>query len=1031
MKNIYIILLSCLTLVAHAQHKVVGKVTDQESGEPLIGVSILLEGTSTGTITDIDGNYVLTIPDENATLKFSFIGYMPQSVVVGDRTVINLGMEVDVTSLEEVIVVGYGEQKKVNLTGAVENVSLDDVETRVMTNSSQVLQGKVSGIQIVQNSGQPGQDDATIRIRGVSSIANNNEPLVIIDGVQGELSDVHPSDIASMSVLKDASSAAIYGNRASAGVILIETKKGKKGLKINYTGTISLQQPTALPKTTDAATYAELYNEGRINSGYPVSYDSADIAAYRSGEDPRFASVDWYDKYFDKAVMQNHYLNLGGGEYGKYNFSVSGGFLDQEGVLIGTSSEKISYRIGLNTFFLDKKLRVSAMVNGYKKSDQELSSSTTTVLTTAATSRPTAFFQAVDTTTNQGLLYGYGAQYFANKEAGGGITRDRRYTKYQINAELEPVPGITGRVLYGQSDYDYKYIRLVPSVPLAGNPFDGEGTVTSSSLDEIMQKNVNTTLFTTLELKKNFGPHYFSLLGGFERLEYTTEVVEAGIKNLLANEPVFSLGDASTRYLSGDAYENATQSVFGRFNYALLDRYLVEFNVRRDGSSRFAAGNRYGVFPSVSAGWRISEEPFMESQNIVTNLKVRASWGRLGNQNINSSYAAYDKLDPGQNYTFGGQIVPGTGTTLLANRNVSWETSEQTDIGVDMEFVDRISFTFDYFSRTNRDLLLQPRIPGSLGTSETPIQNIGAMSNKGFELGAFYRSDLKKKLQYEINVNASYTKSKVLDIGPLEYLEDRSIISGYSPPGGMIRSYVGQQFASYYGYIAEGIYQVDEFDWQSGSDESVEHSDRAYILKEGVVDPSEIMANPAPGDIKFKDLNGDGFVTEEDKTIIGNSQPKWIFSFNFNATYKNFYLNVLAQGVAKSDAYLMGSLITPFWNGNGPISQEMAENRWTYENPSETHQRLYSDIQRANIVSTYYIEDASYLRVKNIQLGYTIPSKVFGFKNDEKIKVFCTIENAFTLTSFSGFDPERTYNKVTGDFHPQVRIYTAGVNIQF
>lgn len=1032
MKYIFTLLLSSLlSLACLAQHQVKGRVVDADNHEPLAGVNVVIAGTSSGTITNVDGVYSVSAT-KDATLVFSFVGYSSQEVAVGSQKTIDVQLHTDVETLNEIVVVGYGTQKKANVTGAAETVDLDGINSRAITNSGQILQGKVAGVQIVQNSGQPGQDDATIRIRGVSSLDNNNAPLVIIDGVQGELGDVHPNDIASMSVLKDASSAAIYGSRASAGVILIETKRGKNALRINYTGSVSLQTPTALPDVVNAATYAELLNEGRANSGYPAKYTDEEIALYRSGDDPQYSSTDWYDEYFSPAVMQNHYLNLSGGEYGQYNFSVSGGYLNQDGVLYGTDAKKLTYRVALNTYFLDKKLKVGALINGYDKDENELTSSSTTILAAAATTAPTAFFKSLDTLTGE-TLYGYGGRYFAMKDAGGGITRDRSNIKYQLDAQLEIIKGLKARVLYGKTSYEYHYVRLVPSVSIAGNVFDGEGSITQSSLETTDTRNTQGTLFSTLTYDRSWGDHSLMAMLGFEQQEFISTTTDASISYLLANKPVFALGDPSTRYVSGDAYEYATRSGFARINYSYKDRYLLEGNLRRDGSSRFADGHRWGSFPSVSAGWRVSDEKFMAPVTWIKDLKVRVSLGQLGNQNIGEYYASYDRLDPDENYTFGGTLVSGTGTTVLANRNVTWETSTQKDVGLEGSMLNgRFTFTLDYFHRKNEDLLLRLSLPGSLGmgSNTPPYQNVGTMINRGAEVTLGYKGAVED-IHYDISVNTAYNKSRVENIGTLDYLAHDDIVSGYSPPSGIIRSYVGEQFASYYGYVAEGIYQVDDFTWQDDSDPNIDFDDRVFVLKDGLADPEGIMADPAPGDIKFKDRDSDGEITEDDETIIGNSQPKWTFSLNFNATYKDFFFSLLAQGVANTDAYLIGSLITPFWNGTGPISQEMADHRWTPEHPSTTQQRLYSDTQRANIISSYYIQDASYLRIKNIKLGYKLPTTRFGFATDVDAQVFASVENAFTFTSFTGFDPERTYNKITGDFHPQIRIYTLGVNVQF
>jgi len=1029
MKSIYIVFFISLSVTAWSQKNVSGRVTDAESGEAIIGATVLVDGTTKGTITDFDGNYNLSLAENENRLVFSFVGYEKEMVDVGNKSILNVSLNFDSKLMSEVVVVGYGVQKKENLTGAIENIQLDDVENRAITNSGQILQGKVSGVQITQNSGQPGEDGVTIRIRGVSSINNNNDPLVIIDGVQGSLQDINPNDIATMTVLKDASAAAIYGARASAGVILIKTKEQKSELRISYNGTFSFQDGTALPNTVNSATYAERYNEARVNTGFPERFSDEDIERYRAGDDPRFPNTDWYDLMFDEgAFMQNHYLTIGGGQE-NYNFTISAGHLDQDGILLGTSSEKLTYRTRFNSKFFENKFRINAMLTGYNKMDDELSSSTPSVLSSLALRSPLAIFRAVDSTGVEGL-YGGGAQYFAFQEAGGGITRKTDNLKYQVELEVEPIEGLIGSLLYSRNTTHLDYERLVPSVSLAGNVFDDVGSITRSQLSSILTNNVTDQTSLTIRYSKTLNKHNINILIGGERLKQSYEDMRAEIYDLSANQPVFSLGDPSTYYLTGSAKARALLSSFGRINYNFDDKYLFEANIRRDGSSRFTKGSQYGVFPSFSVGWRIDKESFFENE-LISDLKLRASWGLLGNEFIGDYYPQYSKLTPNQNYSFGGTIVPGTAITELAANNVTWEKVQQLNLGLDMTIRDRFDLLVNYFEKRTYDNLIAITVPKSLGINVDPFQNIGEMQNKGLELSMEYRSDPAKKFIYSANLNGAYIVNEVTDLGFVDFVNHSDFITGYAPDPTTIRSVVGQPFANYYGYIADGIYQIDDFIWQDESNPEIAHDERNYQLKESMPDPSGLFATPAPGDIKFRDVDENGVLTAEDKQIIGNSQPKLTYSFTFNASYSNFDISLLAQGVGNTDAYLTGGLIAPFWNGSGNISQDLADNRWTFENQSTEYQRLHVDAQRSNIISSYYIQNAAYLRLKNIQVGYKVPEELISKMSLSSLRFFASIENILTITKFKGFDPERAFNKITGDFHPLMRVYSFGVQARF
>lgn len=1014
--------------VEQQKYIVRGKVIELSTGEPLPGASVVLKNAAIGTSTEIDGSYQLEIPHNSInTLVFSFLGMKTQEILIGDRSIINVQMEPDITELSEIVAVGYGSQRKANLTGAVSTVQLNDAEGRAITTASQLLQGKVAGMNIIQNSGRPGDDASTIRIRGISSIDNNNEPLVIIDGVEGSFEDIHPSDIESISVLKDASSASIYGSRASAGVIIIETKSGKAGkLILDYTGSFSSQKPTQLPKAVNSWEHAVLRNEAKMNMNLPPFYTDEQIELFKYGIDSNYPNTDWQKVFYKTAFMQNHYVSTRGGG-NNYNFTSSVGYTNQDGILLGTSSRKVTYRNQINVDFLNRKLRVGFMFSGNNQDINELSSGTRSALTYVASLTPTAWVQSLPDENGE-VRYSWAARDFAKMENGGGIKYKNNTLNTQYYLQLKPIKGVVGKLTYSNFLYKSDYTNFEPEFTtgdIEGNPL----TTYESELEKSWRQTQNNTLQATLNYDKNIRKHKISAILGYERFESVYKFDAGSVKDLSTNEKIFNYGDPTSHFLRSNAHENAIISYFGRINYNFSDKYLLELNSRRDGSSRFAKDNRWAYFPSFSAGWRISEENFMKSLAFVEQLKLRASWGKLGNQNIGSYYAASDQMSGSEYYAFGHQIVSGRGTILLANPETRWETTEQINIGLDANLFNSFSINFDYFYKTTYDILAKVTIPPSLGVSSIPYQNVGSMLNKGIEISMEYKSKYKKQgINFSLNGNVGFLKNEVRNLGVVKFVDHSNVL----------RSQVGESFSSFYGYQFDGIYQIDDFRWQDDSDPNINHSDRVYVLKEGLADPSGIMFNPQPGDLKFKDLvsvEGEerAMITPEDKTIIGKSIPTVNYGLNFYVSYQNLSLSVLGQGVAGIDSYQSGRMVQPFYNaGGGSVLREHAERRWTFENQTKNYMRLIEDKERDALISSYYLFDASYFRLKNVELSLSLPSKFLGNFNIERCRFFLSGENLLLITNYlSGFDPEKTTAYTSTGFHPQVVSYTLGINLSF
>lgn len=1014
-KTVLILLLNLFlgnTIYAQDQLKVTGTVTDTDN-VPVIGATVLVKGTLNGTVTDLDGRFTIAVEATDTELMISYIGYEPKDVKISTTEELQIVLEGDNLLLDEVVVVGYGSQRKANLTGAVTSVAIDDLEGRALANIGQALQGKIPGVSIFQNSGRPGDEGSTIRVRGISSIDNNNDPLIIIDGFEGSLDDVSPMDIASVSVLRDASSAAIYGSRASAGVILIETHSGGTGLSIRYNGNMSLAQPTRLPETADSWVYAELKNEARRNAGGVDVYTPERIKLYKYGIDPTAVNINWYDIYFDTAFTHNHFINASGGN-NRFKFNSSITYADNEGVLIGTRSDRLGFNTRLNANFLQNKLRANMSVVGYNNNVKELIAATNTVMADISMMTPNSIVQGVNGT------YAYAARYLAAEELGGGITRDQVSLRINGGVEIEPVKNLVASLALSQTRYRQDYVLYSPEFYTSGSYEENTMTKRESELRKQWSVTDNSQLTGTINYNIKLKQHRLTALLGYERLERSYKFDEGRVKELSYNAPIFDFGDPTTHYVRSNANESATASYFSRLNYNFDDRYLLEFNIRRDGSSRFLKGSQWGYFPSFSAGWRLTEESFFPWKKNM-DLKLRSSWGRLGNQNIYTQYAASDQMAGDQYYAFGGTIVPGRGTILLANKNTTWETTEQFNIGLDATLFNRLELTFDYFNKTTFDILSRVTIPPSLGITTNPYQNIGRMKNEGIELNLVFRNKPKRGgLRYTLSGNLSYIKNKVVDLGGLEFVNHSD----------EIRSVVGQPYASYYGYIQDGLWQISDFTWQYDSDPSIPHEERQYVRKEGTVDQSALMPNVGPGDLKFKDVTGEGEIAPDDKTIIGTSLPDFLYGMSASFSYKNFGLNILGQGVAGSTSMIAGRLVAPFFNTQGTLTKQAARDRWSYENQGNKHPRMVEDKSRDALRSTYNLYNSSFFRLKSVELSYNLPRKAIDFLGVSRLRVFVTGENLLLITNYlDGFDPERNNMSVSAGYHPQVVTYSFGINL--
>jgi len=988
--------------------QVQGMVTD-ERGEPVIGANILEKGTTNGVITNIDGEFSLFVKDK-AVLQVSYIGFLLQEIEVANRKSFHITLKEDTQALEEVVVVGYGTQKKVNLTGAIGNVNMQDVTSRPITNAGNVLQGKVSGVYAMQQSGKPGDDGAVINVRGVGTL-NNSDPLILIDGFPGSMNDINPLDIESVSVLKDASSASIYGNRAANGVILITTKRGlNQKVKISYSGYVGFESPTRLPDVLNSYDYAVLHNEFTRNAGMLPSYTDEMLAKIKAGNDPLYPNESGFDRVYGNATMHNHHVNLTGGSE-NLNYAFMLGYLDQDGIMIKTDYKRYTFRSNFDSyFFSDKRLRLSAKLSG----DRGIKNSPFDDIKMNAT-----FASLIPMKDGDGNWLSIGGEdnFYASTMEGS----IRNNLKSHFNALFEGsytfFDGLSLELSYGFDWIQTKEAAFKANVSLLNA--DGGIKNMASDLNEKNSQMQRDLLNALLRFNRTFkGKHEVSALAGYteEKLQYNEQ--NAYRKNFVNNtQPYLNLGDASTMSNNGSAYALGMRSYFGRLGYIFEGKYMFEANVRADGSSRFADGNRWGTFPSFSAGWRISEESFFKRVQGIDNLKLRASWGKLGNQNINSYYAASDILTMGANYALNGALQSGVSVNALANKNTTWETTTQTNIGLDISIFGDFNFTMDYFKKVTDDILLQIPIPITMGNLSAPYQNVGKVENKGFEFSAGWNKRFSKDLHVSATFNTSFIKNEILN------LHGRSpIISGMT----VLKE--GEAINSFYGYKTDGLYQINDFTWQNNSDTSIPHEERNYILKEGVVSVQNYSAQP--GDLKFKDINGDNVVSmSDDRTVIGKQFPDMTYSLQTNVQWKDFDLGLFFQGIAGMDGYTYQEISTPFSNRSN--SGAWWKGRWTYENQNAKYPRLIKDDTRTNLHSDFYVEDASYLRLKNVELGYTIPKQITSRIGIDYVRVYGSVQNAFTITNYKGYDPEKAVNETRSFAFPQVRIITVGLNVNF
>ncbi len=992
--------------------KVSGKVTDTSGGQ-LPGVSVVLKGTTNGTITDANGNYSISNIPSNATLQYSFVGMKMQEISVGNKTSINVVMVEESIGLDEVVAIGYGTQKKVNLTGAIATVNGADMIKRPVTNAGTMIQGLMPGVQVIQNSGEPGNEGVSIRIRGTGTFSSaGSDPLVLIDGVQGKLSDLNPNNIENISVLKDAASASIYGARAANGVILVTTKMGVEGkISMEYSGNYGVHSPTKMYKLiTNSAEYMELFNEARLNSGLTSGLYTQDmINTYRTATDHNlYPNTDWLDLIFNPAPTQTHNLSFSGGSGGT-KFDISLGYVNQKGVMKSFDYEKYNVRVNLSSKVNDKiKFGGNFSVKkGVKTAPRQ---GATDTFLAAMSQAPTYSPQLADGSGR----YTFKAYDFEYNNKSPIAIIDNKINKntddYAITTQgwldIELLKGLKWYTKAAMNLDISKYYDFRAQVPLYNfrtNEFMTLLDVGGSGLVVQDDQNVYKNLYTYLNYDRQIGDHKVSAQAGYSMEDNVSQYLNGYRKNYPSDLlRQLDAGSPSVQQATGSQYEWAMMSFFGRLGYNYKDRYLLEANLRYDGTSRLTPSSRWGAFPSFSAGWRASEEQFMKNLDLswLNSLKIRGSYGQLGNQNI-GLYPYQSILALTSNYSFDdSSLSSGVAQTSLSNPNIMWETTTMLDFGFDLTAFQGFNVTFDWFKKTTKDILRGSQVTDAVGLNPPTINN-GTMENTGIELGLQYinhvNSGYFSGMNYNFGFNIDHYKNKLVDFGARE-------ISGY-----YLRE-EGLEWESFYMIEQIGIFQ---------SAEEIANS------------PKQYNDATVPGDLKFKDANKDGKVNDEDRVPISGRYPAFNYAFNGSSNWNGFDLSVQFQGIQNVKYFVNDWGTIPFVQGSPPTTDW--RNRWTTSNPSATMPRIYwgwgaPESIRRN--SSWYLQDGSYLRLKNLTFGYTLPNQLTQKAGINQLRIYFSGDNLVTMTKYPGLDPERGGS---GSFvnYPQNKIYSFGVNVKF
>jgi len=1072
--TIIVLGLSCASAFAQ---QVKGTVVDAQ-GQPVIGAAVLVEGTTAGAVTDLDGNFTLAAASD-ATLSVSSIGYLTQSVAVNGQAVLRIVLEEDTMTLDDVVVVGYGVQKKSVVTAAISSVTSEKLKNQSNTRVDAVLQGMTSGVIVTQSSGAP-DASSQVRVRGVGSI-NASSPLYIVDGlaINGGIDYLNPSDIERIEVLKDAASGAVYGARAANGVILVTTKKGKSGkAKVSYDFSYGIQNPWRKPSVLNATEYAIMMNEGYINNGEAPLYDDP----YSLGE-----GTDWVSAVFNRnAPVMKHDINVSGGS-DKVNYSVSAGYLSKEGTIGGnygrsnydrfTVRENIGFVLFDNSVDRDwlNKMEGSSSISYAHINSTGISTNTeygsplgsamgmSPLLPVLATAEMEEEYKAlypvgynylvrnadgVAYSIADGAIYNEmknpladlslpGTKYNTDKIVANGalevtIWKNLKFkTSVGIDMAFWGNHGHSTQYFLNSKNYNYDTVTESETYDKDGNMTTNSKTNYATGASQEMNRSLRWQVENVLTYNETFGKHSVSALLGQSAIRSSSSNVGASAKGLMypyddwkisVNNTLGQQKDGDrTGWGSWNSIVYSLASYFTRLSYNYDERYMAEVTVRMDGSSHFGPNNKWGYFPSFSAGWNFKNESFLQNVTWLSMGKLRASWGINGNDDIgNFRYDVY--MSSNNNYVFGSgangteTVNVGTKPNGLSNPDAKWEQSRQADLGIDLGFFsNRLTATIDYYNKKTTDMLLDMPVPSYSGDS-APIGNLGDMVNQGVEIELGWR-DQRGDFGYSVSLNATYNKNKLTYLG-----DDATSLYGSSHKiGQLTRGLVGLPFPYFYGYVADGIFQ-----------NTAEIA--AHVNKDGEL----LQPKAVPGDVRYVDYNNDGVLNDGDRTYIGKGIPDWTFGLNIGFNWKGLDFNMLLQGQAGNCQTFNVSRRTDLYYINLP---KTILNRWTGEGSTNSAPRFTFDGgQNENYrVSAMWLEDASFLRARNVQLGYTLPQNLTKKIAIERLRFYLQAENLFTLTKYTGADPEVTggnsgYGTEVGidrGVYPQSRTFSMGINLNF
>ena len=997
----------------NGKFKITGNVADN-NGEPIIGASVVVNGTKNGTVTDIDGNFTLVSNSETPTLNISYVGFDTQNIKVRPGQTVKVTLKENAQSLEELVVVGYGSQKKVNVIGSIATVDSKSLEARSASDVSNMLTGQMSGVTITQTSGNPGQDGGTIRVRGVGSFGATPSPLVLVDGMPGSLSDITPDEIENISVLKDASSAAIYGSRAANGVVLVTTKRGKEGrTKVSYNGSVGFSKAAELPEMAHSYDYAKFYN---IAAG-TETYKPEDIQKYKDGSDPdNYADENYLDKLFGgHSFLTKHTLNVNGGN-DRVQYMATVGYLHHDGLLENNYYNKYNARLNLNAK-ITKDLSMGIRLNGMASDRHEpstpgsLDSGGYAGIMLAALRYPGLLPSYMSDGSNGVGLKGSGTPVAWAEKCASFYRQD--FDKFGGNVDLtyKPIKGLTIKGIGGYK-YSLQHVRHYRSEFATA---DGR-TNGPSSLTDDMYRTVYKTFQATADYNTTIAKkHAIDVLVGYTWEDENQRSVGGYRQKFPSNDvPYLTAGGADGQTNFGGGYDWAIQSIFGRLTYNYDERYLFEATMRYDGSSRFPTDSKYGFFPSAALGWRVSEEKFWKDSSVAkwfTNLKIKASTGVLGNNNIgNYPYQSVYTLGSNQNYVFGGVYTTGASITTYVDPNLKWEKTRTSDIGIETGFFqNRLTFNATYYYRKTTDVLYKPSASYSsiFGLNLSQV-NTGAVENKGWEFEIGYR-DKVGSFNYWVNGNFSIIKNKVLTLGMGNVTQANGMVGNGS------NLFIGYPMQMYYGYKTDGVFLTDE--------EVGEWHDQSAIAK-----------GSKAGDIRYVDLDGDGKVTPKDMTYLGSSIPKYNFGLSFGGDYKGFDFSVLLQGVAGVKGRLNEWAGFAFFQ-EGNIQKWQMEECWnmnpTNRYPKYPRLEIMSNAGSNNtLLSDFWILNASFVKVRNIQFGYKLPKNIISKAGISSMRAYISLDNPFSFDSYrKGWDPENTNNR--GSYYPVMSSYTFGLTLAF